>query len=129
MLLHLPLLLLPRPHTAAAGAPGQTPSGRHEWMRDVFQRDRDVPLKNSRMACGPGARSAEGARTGCAFFWLLFFAQAKNSNSPQRGESSVFNNAKSQLGSDHGKILRNGDRHRQRSGTKDGQLAQRSARV
>ncbi|MBO9739397.1 hypothetical protein J7432_10320, partial [Xanthomonas axonopodis pv. begoniae] len=27
------------------------------------------------------AAGAQGARTGCAFFWLLFFAQAKKSDS------------------------------------------------
>ncbi|QCZ77435.1 hypothetical protein XapA_12165 [Xanthomonas citri pv. punicae] len=83
------LLASQGPHTAAAGHSGQTPQGRRAWMRDVFQRDMDVPLKNSRMACGPGARSAEGARTGCAFFWLLFFAQAKKSDSRPQGVKAV----------------------------------------
>ncbi|WP_206540082.1 hypothetical protein, partial [Xanthomonas perforans] len=31
------------------------------------------------------AAGAEGARTGCAFFWLLFFAQAKKSDSRPQG--------------------------------------------
>jgi hypothetical protein len=64
-------------------------------MRDVFRWHMDVPSKNARRGCGPGARSAEGALQGVLdqpsavvkrFFWLLFFAQAKKSDSPQ-GES------------------------------------------
>jgi hypothetical protein len=39
----------------------------------------DVPPENSHRACEP-AHSA-GVPPGCAFFWLLFFAQAKKSDS------------------------------------------------
>ncbi|RJL82484.1 hypothetical protein DEF98_019915 [Xanthomonas vasicola] len=62
LLLGSRFLLLRGPHTAAAGHSGQTQQGRRAWMRDVFQRDMDVPLKNSRTACGPGAPQARRAR-------------------------------------------------------------------
>ncbi len=64
------------------------PAGRRAGMRDVFVRDRDVPYKNFCRPCAPVARSAPGARTGCAFFWLLFFAQAKKSDSRPKGRES-----------------------------------------
>ena len=48
-------------------------------MCAVFGRHMDARPENSRRACGP-ARSA-GVPPGCAFFWLLFFAQAKKSDS------------------------------------------------
>ena len=64
------------------------PAGRRAWMRDVFVRDMDVPYKNFCRPCAPVARSASGARTGCAFFWLLFFAQAKKSDSRPTGRES-----------------------------------------
>ncbi|WP_185825076.1 hypothetical protein [Xanthomonas sp. SI] len=37
-------------------------------MRDVFRWHMDVPSKNARRACGPGARSAEGALRGVLSF-------------------------------------------------------------
>jgi hypothetical protein len=37
-------------------------------MRVVFRRHMDVPAKNARRACGPGARSAEGALRGVLSF-------------------------------------------------------------
>ena len=40
---------------------------------------REAPLFGERRA--PAWRSRAGSRTGCAFFWLLFFAQAKKSDS------------------------------------------------
>ncbi len=58
-------------------------------MRDVFVRDMDVPYKNLCRTCAPVARSAPGARTGCAFFWLLFFAQAKKSDSRPKGVKAL----------------------------------------
>ncbi|MFS8462491.1 hypothetical protein EIQ00_09985 [Xanthomonas campestris pv. raphani] len=65
------------------------PAGRRAWMRDVFVRDMDVPYKNFCRTCAPVARSASGARTGCAFFWLLFFAQAKKSDSRPKGVKAL----------------------------------------
>ncbi|WP_212590175.1 hypothetical protein, partial [Xanthomonas graminis] len=37
-------------------------------MRDVFRWHMDVPSKNARRGCGPGARSAEGALRGVLSF-------------------------------------------------------------
>ncbi|QSQ40058.1 hypothetical protein ISN35_17310 [Xanthomonas translucens pv. undulosa] len=37
-------------------------------MRDVFRWHMDVPSKNARWGCGPGARSAEGALRGVLSF-------------------------------------------------------------
>ena len=45
----------------------------------------DVPSENSQPDCEP-TRSV-GALPGCAFFWLLFFAQAKKSDSRLRSRS------------------------------------------
>ncbi|MEA9755626.1 hypothetical protein VDG64_11855 [Xanthomonas campestris pv. raphani] len=77
LLLHLPLLLLPGPHTAAAGAPGQTPSGLRAWMREVFQRDRDVPLK--KFPDGLRTWSAQRGRRedGVCFLLVTFLCTSK----------------------------------------------------
>ena len=50
-----------------------------------------VPLSREEHR-GPMRRSRIGSRPGCAFFWLLFFAQAKKSDSllRSRSESSAF---------------------------------------
>ena len=94
-------------------------------MRNVFLGDRDVPPR--KFLGRPRIWSAQRGRRedGVCFLLVTFFAQAKNSNSTQRGESSVLNNAKSQLGSDHGEILRNGVG----TVTKDVQPAQPGASV
>jgi len=51
--------------------------------RVVFRRYMDVPSKNAPGSGGPAHRA--GMRPGCAFFWLLFFAQAKKSDSRTAG--------------------------------------------
>ncbi|WP_295952554.1 hypothetical protein, partial [uncultured Xanthomonas sp.] len=54
--------------------------GATRWMRVVFGRHLDVPSENSRRVRGPRAQRG-AARPGVCFFWLLFFAQAKKSDS------------------------------------------------
>jgi hypothetical protein len=47
----------------------------------VVRRDR---MSRRKIPPAPRTRSkAAGAKAGCAFFWLLFFAQAKKSDSPK----------------------------------------------
>jgi hypothetical protein len=84
----LPLLLLlgaPEARQAAranphGGAQGCAP----------FSEQQDAASENSRDGCEPRAQSAWGAPPGCAFFWLLFFAQAKKSDS--RGSAKRLSN-------------------------------------
>ena len=61
--------------------------------RAVFRRYMDVPSKNAPADCESKSRSGLGAPPGCAFFWLLFFAQARKSDSRV---SAAFNSAAGQ---------------------------------
>ncbi|QGY76420.1 hypothetical protein FZ025_06935 [Xanthomonas hyacinthi] len=82
LLLFLLLILIYRVPYVAANRAGKTPKGRRTGMCAVRGRGR-MPLP--RIPSYSRTRSAKrgGREVGCAFFWLLFFAQAKKSNSPQ----------------------------------------------
>jgi len=47
----------------------------------VFRQDKDVLSKNPVGGANPDRKAGGARRPGCAFFWLLFFAQAKKSDS------------------------------------------------
>ena len=91
----LPLLLLllspcfcfglSAPRSGVASGPGKTRRAAHRDVRR-FRQGQDAPSGNSRTDCGPGAKR-RARRQGCAFFWLLFFAQAKKSDS--RGRRAI----------------------------------------
>ncbi|MGQ3466475.1 hypothetical protein ABFU56_21505 [Xanthomonas campestris pv. campestris] len=86
LLLLLWLSILPLPYRGpfrSGGDGGQTPPGRRARMRDVFGRDRMFLPK-----IPAGSAHPKGAKAGCAFFWLRFFAQAKKSDSRPRGRES-----------------------------------------
>ncbi|GHH59630.1 hypothetical protein GCM10009090_33980 [[Pseudomonas] boreopolis] len=71
---------LPGPSVAAETV-GKTPKGRRTWMCVVFGRGR---MPRPKIPPAPRTRSkAAGAKAGCAFFGLPFFAQAKKGNSPK----------------------------------------------
>ena len=66
-------------------------SGKGGEEAHVFERSElcaAPPAREERR--GPLRRTRIGSRPGCAFFWLLFFAQAKKSDSLLRGRSESF---------------------------------------
>ncbi|MBB4128392.1 hypothetical protein GGR77_003719 [Xanthomonas translucens] len=77
---------LPGP-LGAADPTGEYPKG---GAQDVRRFSLAHGCAIEKCPLGLRTRSAQrgGRAAGCAFFWLLFFAQAKKSNSPQ-GESFV----------------------------------------
>ncbi|MXV07992.1 hypothetical protein DYQ95_12780 [Xanthomonas sp. LMG 9002] len=85
LLLLLLLLLIYRGPLGAAAPAGKNPKGGAHG-RAPFAAGAGCPFRES--PSGLRTRSAQrgGRAAGCAFFWLLFFAQAKKSNSPS-GES------------------------------------------
>ncbi|MFT3762792.1 MAG: hypothetical protein QM761_09340 [Pseudoxanthomonas sp.] len=81
-LLPLPLILtwlLTSSPFRSGGAGGNNPQGGAQGCAPFFAAA-GCRVEKSRRRSEPSARSAEGAKAGCAFFWLLFFAQAKKSN-------------------------------------------------
>jgi hypothetical protein len=77
VILRLLLLLAFRDPFRSGGPDGSNPAGAARTDARRFPTAQDVPSENSRPARGPGARSAEGAQAGRAFFWLSFLCTSK----------------------------------------------------
>ncbi|MCC8446741.1 hypothetical protein, partial [Xanthomonas translucens] len=65
-------------------------------MRDVFRWHMDVPLKNARWGCGPGARSAEGALRGVLSFGYFSLHKQRKVTRVSGSCCSCFKASKSQ---------------------------------
>jgi len=64
----------------SGGASGKNPQGEGQGCPS-FSTGQGCPVEKSRWWSEPRPQRGRGAKAGCAFFWLLFFAQAKKSNS------------------------------------------------